>query len=70
MSLSLDSSSTWNVTADSYLTTLSDTSGISGTAITNINGNGHTVYYDAAANPALGGQTYTLNGGGVLKPAS
>jgi hypothetical protein len=68
--LTLDGSSTWTVTADSYLTCLSDLSGISGTAITNITGNGYTVYYDASACTGLGGQTYTLNGGGYLKPAS
>jgi hypothetical protein len=69
-SLSLDSTCTWNVTADSYLTVLDDAEGISGNTITNINGNGFTVYYDAAANSALGGQTYSLNGGGYLTPAS
>jgi hypothetical protein len=68
--LTLDASSSWNVTADSYLSTFSDASGISGTTITNITGNGHTVYYDAslAANSSLGGKTYSLNGGGMLKP--
>ncbi|NMB77727.1 MAG: hypothetical protein GYA23_01370 [Methanomicrobiales archaeon] len=69
--LTLDASSTWIVTGDSALTTLSDTSGISGTSITNIYGNGHTVTYDAGleSNRALGGKTYTLNGGGTLVPA-
>jgi len=38
-------------------------------SITNIIGNGHTVYYDAAACPELGGLTYTLVGGGTLQPA-
>ncbi len=57
-------------TADSYLTTLADSGGISGATVTNITGNGHTVYYDASANPSLNGQTYTLSGGGYLKPAS
>jgi hypothetical protein len=68
--LSLDSTSKWNVTANSVLTTLSDTSGISGTTITNIYGNGYTVTYDSSlsGNSALGGKTYTLNGGGALKP--
>jgi hypothetical protein len=70
VSLTLDASSTWTVTADSHLTTLSDTPGISGTTITNIIGGGHTVTYDKSANPGLGGKTYTLSGGGVLKPAS
>ena len=70
--LTLDATSTWNVTADSYLTSLTLSGGISGTTITNVTGNGHTVYYDAtdSANSALGGQTYSLSGGGTLKPAS
>jgi hypothetical protein len=67
--LTLDGTSIWTVTADSYLTTL-NTAGISGTSITNIIGNGHTVYYDANANSSLGGQTYILSGGGYLKPTS
>lgn len=66
--LTLDATSTWNVTADSYLTCLTDPDGISGTTISNITGNGHTVYYDSNACSALGGQTYTLNGGGNLVP--
>jgi hypothetical protein len=56
------------VTADSYLTTLTGAA-ISGTSIANITGNGHTVYYDSSANSSLGGQTYSLAGGGQLKPA-
>jgi hypothetical protein len=68
INLTLDASSTWSVTADSTLTCLSDADGISGTTITNITGNGHTVTYDASACSALGGKTYTLNGGGELKP--
>jgi hypothetical protein len=69
--LSLDSSSTWRVSGNSTLTTLSDPADISAAAITNIVGNGHTVTYDAslAANSALGGRTYTLAGGGELRPA-
>jgi hypothetical protein len=70
VSLTLDASSTWTVTADSYLTCLSDAAGISGTSISNITGNGYTVYYDTSACTALGNKTYTLNGGGTLKPAS
>jgi len=68
-SLTLDASSTWTVTADSQLTILEDSAGITGTTISNIIGNGFTVTYDADANPALGGLTYTLNGGGTLTPA-
>ena len=60
--LTLDASSVWNVTGTSYLTSLSDASGISGITIANI--------HDAnlAANSALGGKTYSLNGGGTLTP--
>lgn len=68
VSLTLDASSTWTVTADSYLTVLTDVDGISGTTINNIIGNGHTVYYDSSACPQLGGLTYTLSNGGTLKP--
>jgi hypothetical protein len=67
--LTLDASSTWNVTADSYITCLSDPDGISGTSIINITSNGHTIYYDASLCSQLGGQIYTLNGGGTLSPA-
>jgi hypothetical protein len=68
--LSLDATSTWTVTAGSYLSSFSDTGGISGKTITNVTGNGHTVYYDASAsaNSALAGQTYTLGNGGTLTP--
>ena len=68
--LTLDGTSRWTVTAASTLTTLSNDSGISGTSITNIVGNGFTVTYDATAagNSALGGRTFTLVNGGQLKP--
>jgi hypothetical protein len=67
--LSLDANSSWTVTADSYLAGFSDASGITGSTITNITGNGHTVYYNTSlsANSSLGGKTYSLNGGGTLK---
>ncbi len=70
VNLTPDATSNWNVTEDSYLTSLTDTGGISGTTITNITGNGHTVYYNVSACPDLNGQAYTLNGGGYLKQAS
>lgn len=68
VTLTLDATSTWNVLGDSYVTVLNDTSEISGTTINNITGNGYTVYYVSSSNSALGGETYTLNGGGYLKP--
>lgn len=65
--LGLDATSIWTVTADSHLTSLAGAK-ISGMAISNIIGNGHTVTYDksASANSSLGGKTYTLAGGGTL----
>jgi hypothetical protein len=68
VALTLDSTSTWTVTGTSYLTTLNDSGGISGSAVTNIIGNGNNVYYLSADNPSLAGATYTLSGGGSLIP--
>ena len=68
VNLMLDSTSTWNVTADSYLTCLSITGEITGTEISNITGNGYTVYYDPDTCTDLNGQVYSLAGGGYLKP--
>ncbi len=70
--VTLEGSSTWDLTADSYLTSLTLTGGASGATIGNITGNGHSIYYDAtdSANSALGGGTFNLNGGGTLQPAS
>ena len=68
--LKLDAASTWTVTADSVLTSLSDEGAISGDRVTNIIGNGHNVYYDSSlsANSALGGRSYGLVNGGQLMP--
>ena len=66
INLTLDSSSTWTITADSYISCLSDADGISGATINNIVGNGYTVYYDTSLCTDLGGQIYR---GGTLTPA-
>ena len=68
--LTMDSTSNWNVTGDSNLSSLTDSGGVSGLSITNIHGNGHDVYYSAklAGNRPLGGKTYALVGGGHLIP--
>jgi len=68
VALTIDATSKWNVTGNSVLTTLSDASGISGTTISNITGNGYTIYYKSSLNSALGAKTFTLAGGGYLKP--
>ncbi|MDD1723861.1 MAG: hypothetical protein LUQ07_01885 [Methanospirillum sp.] len=68
--LFLDPSSTWNVTADSVLTSLSDPEGVSGTSVMNIIGNGYNVTYNSTLgeNSWLGGKTFTLEQGGRLMP--
>ncbi len=62
----LDATSSWSLTSDSYINGLTDA--VEG--LTNIKGNGHTIYYDAkdANNAWLGGKTFDLQGGGQLKP--
>lgn len=67
--LTLDETSTWTVTADSYLTCLTNPSIVNG-EVTNIIGNGFTVYYDPNVCAELGGETYALSGGGSLQPIS
>ena len=69
-SVTIDVNSRWVVTANSTLTVANVSSGITGTSITNIVGNGHTVFYTLAlpGNAALGGKTYSLVGGGSLVP--
>ncbi|NMB54970.1 MAG: hypothetical protein GYA15_09740 [Leptolinea sp.] len=70
INLTLDGTSHWTVTANSYISKLINPAGISGTSITNITGNGFTVYYNPTNCPDLGGKTYSLDGGGVLTPVS
>ncbi len=66
VSISLDSKSIWKVTADSYVTAITD----SDRNLANIFSNGHKVYYDSKNkdNTWLGGKTISLNGGGKLLP--
>lgn len=66
ISLTLDSSSKWNVTETSYLKSLTDVD----TTLSNIKDNGNTIYYDSSnsANSWLNGKTITLSGGGKLAP--
>lgn len=68
--LVLDASSTWNISGDCNLNKIEDTQGVSGTSISNIIGNGHTVTYIPSQNPLLAGKIYMLTNGGQLKPAS
>ena len=63
-SISLDRSSRWELTADSYVTSISDKDA----TFANIKSNGHSIYYDASQNSALAGRTINLPGGGKLMP--
>lgn len=66
VTVSLDSSSKWVVTADSYVTAITD----SMEKLSNIESNGFTVYYDSSnsSNSWLNGQTINLDDGGILTP--
>jgi hypothetical protein len=66
ITIQLDEKSTWNVTADSYVTKLIDAD----QTLQNINPNGHTVYYKVTdpANAALSGQTHNFPNGGKIVP--
>jgi hypothetical protein len=69
VSLTIADGAKWVVTGDSTLSGLTD-DGISGSTISNIVGNGHTITYDSSqpACSALAGKTYNLAGGGTLRP--
>lgn len=64
VNLSLDSSSKWIVTEDSYVTTLT----LENNDLSLIEDHGYTIYYNASANSWLNGQTITLSNGGTLTP--
>lgn len=66
LSLSLDATSRWFVTGDSYLEALSDADA----TLQNIESNGFTIYYNSEneANAWLGSKPYALPGGGYLSP--
>ena len=64
VTLSLDSTSTWNVAGTSYIGKLVD----GNTTLANIKDNGNTIYYDSSANSWLNGKTHILTDGGSLVP--
>lgn len=67
--ITLDNTSNLTLTSDSTATTVSGAL-LAGTEATNITGNGHQLTYDPGlpGNSYLGGQTYSLTGGGTLAP--
>ncbi|MDP4268199.1 MAG: T9SS type A sorting domain-containing protein [Bacteroidota bacterium] len=68
VSVSLDASSKWNVTAESYIDAFSDAGSITSDSVINLTGNGFNVYYDGtlSANSSLQSKTYKLRNGGYL----
>lgn len=68
VTLTMDCSSTWTVTANSHINGLITNPCISGTSVSNITGNGNNVYYTTFANPSLNGLAYSLVSGGYLLP--
>jgi len=65
--VSLDSSSTWTLTKDTYLQNFTN----SDRKMSNIVSNGHSIYYDKSskANAYLNGKSISLAGGGAVKPS-
>ena len=62
--ISLTKGAQWQLTADAYVTTITDEQADFG----NIASNKHNIYYDKQSNPSLNGKTINLPGGGKLKP--
>ncbi|MCF7522952.1 hypothetical protein L3X07_05485 [Levilactobacillus brevis] len=62
--VTLKGNNTWNVTQNSYVTSLISTK----SGLKQIKSNGHNVYYSksSSANKWLNGKTYKLSGGGKL----
>lgn len=67
-SVSLDASSSWIIHSSFKVQVFSDPGGINGSSVLNVTGNGQTISYSNTLNPGLGGLTYSLQGGGSLKP--
>jgi hypothetical protein len=68
VTLSMDYTSKWILTAVSHINGQLSNPLISGSSVSNITGNGFNVFYKAVSNPSLGGLTYTLVNGGQLIP--
>lgn len=66
ITVTIDKTSSWNVTGTSYITSLTDAD----STLANINSNGNTVYYDSSnsANSWLKSKTINLTDGGKLIP--
>lgn len=68
VSLTMETGSSWVVSATSYINGTITNPGISGSSVSNITGNGNNVYYTTNTNTSLGGLIYKLVNGGYLMP--
>ncbi|MGB4595173.1 MAG: hypothetical protein WBI14_04650 [Anaerolineaceae bacterium] len=67
LALSLDATSSWTLTRNSYVPQISGVVLVDNRVV-NITGNNFNLYYDPALSSTLGGNTYQLTGGGILAP--
>ena len=66
--ITFDKTSTWTLTGDSYINTLTIQNGKISRLSRSIKSNGHDIYYNANLNEWLNGKTIRLSGGGKLIP--
>jgi hypothetical protein len=72
VALNIDDSSRWDVRGDSRVTALTIDGADAHSKLLRVQGNGHTVIYDASAtaNAWLNGKRWQLPGGGSLQPGA
>ncbi len=68
--ISLDKTSSWEVSADSYIETLTLPPDTLPKLCKHLIGNGHTIYYNPDKNPQFKGKTFPLFQGGSLRPSN
>ena len=69
VTLTMDATSTLSLASDCYINGAISISGLtSGSIVSNISGNGHSIYYTKSTNSGLNGATYSLTNGGYLLP--
>ena len=68
--ITLDKTSRWEVSADSYIETLTLPPDTLPKLCKHLIGNGHTIYYNPEKNPQFKGKTFPLFQGGSLRPSN
>jgi hypothetical protein len=69
VTLTMDATSTLSLSADCHINGAISISGLSsGSVVSNISGNGYSIYYTKSTNSGLGGLAYALTNGGYLLP--